>query len=81
MQPQTILLAFIFFLYGIVIGSFVNVCIYRIPKKENIAVNRSHCMSCNHVLAWYDLVPLFSWFFYGESADTVVRKYPGSIRW
>ena len=63
MQPQTILLAFIFFLYGIVIGSFVNVCIYRIPKKENIAVNRSHCMSCNHVLAWYDLVPLFSWIF------------------
>lgn len=32
-------------------------------KKENIAVNRSHCMSCNHVLAWYDLVPLFSWIF------------------
>lgn len=63
MQPFTILLAFIFFLYGIVIGSFVNVCIYRIPKKENIAVNRSHCMTCNHVLAWYDLVPLFSWIF------------------
>lgn len=63
MQPFTILLAFIFFLYGIVIGSFVNVCIYRIPKKENIAVNPSHCMTCNHVLAWYDLVPLFSWIF------------------
>ena len=79
MQPQTILLAFIFFLYGIVIGSFVNVCIYRIPKKENIAVNRSHCMSCNHVLAWYD--HFSRGFFCGESADTVVRKYPGSIRW
>lgn len=63
MQPQQILLTFIFFLYGIIIGSFVNVCIYRIPKKENIAVSRSHCMSCGHKLAWYDLFPLFSWLF------------------
>ena len=49
------------FLYGIVIGSFLNVCIYRIPKKENIAIVRSHCMTCNHQLKWYDNIPLFSW--------------------
>ncbi len=49
------------FLYGIVIGSFLNVCIYRIPKKENIAIVRSHCMTCNHQLQWYDNIPLFSW--------------------
>ncbi len=49
------------FLFGIVIGSFLNVCIYRIPKKENIAKVRSHCMSCGYRLAWYDLVPLFSY--------------------
>lgn len=53
----------IVFLYGIVIGSFLNVCIYRIPKKENIATERSHCMSCGTQLKWYDLVPLFSWLF------------------
>ncbi len=51
----------IVFLYGIVIGSFLNVCIYRIPKKENIAIVRSHCMTCNHQLQWYDNIPLFSW--------------------
>lgn len=51
----------IVFLYGIVIGSFLNVCIYRIPKKENIAIVRSHCMKCNHQLQWYDNIPLFSW--------------------
>lgn len=51
----------IVFLYGIVIGSFVNVLIYRIPLHENIAVEHSHCMSCRHRLKWYDLVPLFSW--------------------
>lgn len=49
------------FLFGIVIGSFVNVCIYRIPKKEDIVKVRSHCMSCGYQLKWYDLVPLFSY--------------------
>ena len=51
----------IIFLFGIVIGSFLNVCIYRLPLKENIATTGSHCMSCGHGLRWYDLVPLFSW--------------------
>jgi leader peptidase (prepilin peptidase)/N-methyltransferase len=63
MQIEQILLTLIFFLYGIVIGSFLNVCIYRIPLKENIAKSRSHCMTCGHNLAWYDLFPLFSWLF------------------
>lgn len=57
----TILFAVIIFLYGIIIGSFLNVCIYRIPKKENIVTIRSHCMSCGYQLKWYDLIPLFSW--------------------
>ena len=51
------------FFYGIVIGSFLNVCIYRIPKKENIVNVSSHCMSCGHKLQWYELVPLFSFLF------------------
>ena len=50
----------VIFLYGIVIGSFLNVCIYRIPKKENIVTTRSHCMSCGHQLKWYELLPLLS---------------------
>lgn len=49
------------FLFGIVIGSFLNVCIYRIPEKQNIATVRSHCMSCGYTLKWYDLIPLFSY--------------------
>lgn len=47
-------------IYGILIGSFLNVCIYRIPKKENIVVVNSHCMSCGKQIKWYDLVPLVS---------------------
>ncbi len=61
MYPEQIIFYIIIFLYGIVIGSFLNVCIYRLPKKENIAKVRSHCMNCGYQLKWYDLVPVFSY--------------------
>ncbi len=48
------------FLFGIIVGSFLNVCIYRIPKHENITTTRSHCMACGNVIRWYDLVPVIS---------------------
>ncbi len=50
---------------GIIIGSFLNVCIYRIPKKENITTTRSHCMRCGSVIKWYDLVPVISYLLLG----------------
>lgn len=55
----------IIFLYGIVIGSFLNVCIYRIPAGESLSKKRSHCMSCGYQLRWFDLIPLFSYLFLG----------------
>lgn len=61
----TILFSIILFLYGITIGSFLNVCICRLPKKENIVTTRSHCVSCGYQLKWYDLIPLFSWLVLG----------------
>ena len=48
-----LLLALFVFVIGTVIGSFLNVCIYRIPRKEDIVLERSHCMSCGNVLKWY----------------------------
>lgn len=48
------------FLYGIIIGSFLNVCIFRIPKSESILPD-SHCRNCGHKLRWYDLFPVFSY--------------------
>lgn len=65
MDTILFLLYIIIFLYGIVIGSFLNVCIYRIPKQENIAKERSHCMQCGHQLKWYELIPLFSFLLQG----------------
>ena len=50
---------------GLLIGSFLNVCIYRLPKHENIVYVSSHCMSCGYNLKWYDLVPVFSYVCLG----------------
>ncbi len=55
----------IIFLYGLLIGSFLNVCIYRIPRNENIVTTRSHCMHCGTQIKWYDLVPFFSYIILG----------------
>lgn len=48
------------FIFGICIGSFLNVVIERIPYGEEIISSRSRCNSCKHKLAWYDLFPLLS---------------------
>ena len=52
-------------IYGLLIGSFLNVCIYRLPKGEGIVKGRSHCMSCKESIAWYDLIPVVSWLCLG----------------
>jgi len=58
-----IVLTLYFGIIGIIIGSFLNVCIYRLPKGENIAYPPSHCGSCGKRLNALDLVPVFSWLF------------------
>lgn len=49
------------FLLGSIIGSFLNVVILRTPLKQSIITEPSHCFSCGHRLAWYDMFPIFSW--------------------
>ncbi|MBQ4537930.1 MAG: prepilin peptidase [Lachnospiraceae bacterium] len=63
--PLLISLYVIVFLYGIVIGSFLNVVICRVPRKESLIKSRSHCEGCGYQLRWYDLIPLFSYIFLG----------------
>lgn len=57
----TIVYAVFAFLLGSVIGSFLNVVILRTPLKQSIITEPSHCFSCGHRLAWYDMFPIFSW--------------------
>ena len=55
----------IVFIFGIVIGSFLNVCIYRLPLGESVVVAPSHCMVCGGKLRWFDMVPVVSWIVLG----------------
>jgi leader peptidase (prepilin peptidase)/N-methyltransferase len=58
-----IVLAIIFLLLGLVVGSFLNVCIDRLPAKQSIISPPSHCPACDKKLAVRDLIPLFSYLF------------------
>lgn len=51
------------FVFGLVIGSFLNVVIYRLPRGESIVRPRSACPHCGHLLGFFDLVPVFSFLF------------------
>ena len=55
----------IVFIFGIVIGSFLNVCIYRLPLGESVVSAPSHCMGCGGKLRWFDMVPVVSWIVLG----------------
>jgi len=52
-------------LFGLVIGSFLNVCIYRWPRDLSVVRPRSHCTACEKTIAWYDNVPLASYVLLG----------------
>jgi len=60
MDSLTALMYILAFLFGITVGSFMNVCILRIPAHESIVTGPSHCPRCGKKLKWYELIPLFS---------------------
>jgi len=68
------------FVFGILIGSFLNVVIYRIPKGENIAFPASKCQSCQTPLKWYHNIPIFSWLALGGKCafckEPISKQYP-----
>lgn len=68
------------FIFGITIGSFLNVVIYRIPEGENIAFPASKCQSCLKPLKWYHNIPLFSWLALGGKCafckEKISAQYP-----
>jgi prepilin signal peptidase PulO-like enzyme (type II secretory pathway) len=58
---MNIVLAIIFLILGLVVGSFLNVCIDRLPAKQSIVSPPSHCPECEKRLAFKDMVPVFSY--------------------
>ena len=51
------------FIVGSIVGSFLNVCIYRLPREKSIVSPRSHCPHCKKSIGWYDNVPFLSYLF------------------
>jgi len=60
-MTENTLITFIIFIFGTMIGSFLNVVIYRIPKGESIVFPASKCQSCQTPLKWWHNVPILSW--------------------
>jgi leader peptidase (prepilin peptidase)/N-methyltransferase len=60
MSPETPLLV-LASVFGLLIGSFLNVCIVRWPAMESVVKPRSRCPQCGNLIAWYDNVPVVSW--------------------
>ena len=81
-MQETILIeiAVIVFIFGAMIGSFLNVVIYRIPKNESIVFPSSKCQSCQTSLKWYHNIPIFSWVFLGGKCafckEKISAQYP-----
>ena len=68
------------FVLGLVFGSFLNVCISRIPRDQSIITPRSHCPACGASILWRDNIPLLSWLLLGgkcrECHARISLRYP-----
>ena len=64
LEPLTITLL------GLCIGSFLNVCAYRLPLGQSVVHPRSRCTSCGRSLSWFDNLPVFSWVALGGKCRT-----------
>lgn len=53
------------FAFGAVVGSFLNVCVHRMPRDESVVSPPSHCPSCNRRIRWFDNIPLVSYLVLG----------------
>src|ERR1035437_1847700 len=53
----------VFFVFGCIVGSFLNVCIYRMPLEQSIVFPPSHCPHCQYSIPWYLNIPLVTWLY------------------
>jgi leader peptidase (prepilin peptidase)/N-methyltransferase len=77
---ETGIITLLVFIFGTMIGSFLNVVIYRIPKGESIVFPSSKCQNCQTPLLWYHNIPIFSWLLLrGKCAfckKPIAKQYP-----
>lgn len=76
-MPSEVILLYIFsFIFGSIIGSFLNVCIYRLPKEESIVYPGSHCTSCKRSINFYHNIPILSYIFLKGRCSYCNSKIP-----
>src|SRR2546426_8844189 len=69
----------VFFTFGCMVGSFLNVCIHRMPLGQSVVSPGSHCPHCQYAIPWYLNIPLLTWLYLrGKCANC---KAPISIRY
>ena len=74
MEPNTIFLTFSF-VFGAVVGSFLNVCIYRLPREKSLAFPPSHCTSCSKPIPFYHNIPIISYLILRGRCYNCKEKY------
>src|SRR3989338_7668968 len=70
------MLSILLFITGLAIGSFLNVVIYRLPRRESIVYPPSHCPHCRHKLAAIDLIPVISYLMLKGKCRYCGKKIP-----
>lgn len=81
LQVMTAFFAVVSFVFGATVGSFLTVCIYRLPRNESITnPRRSRCPKCGNKIAWYDNIPIVSWIVLGarcrQCKEPISWQYP-----
>jgi len=74
MVEKTVIEIFVF-LFGACVGSFLNVCIVRLPKEQSVVFPSSHCVACKNPIAWFDNIPLLSYIFLGGHCRHCKAKF------
>jgi leader peptidase (prepilin peptidase)/N-methyltransferase len=69
-QVPPIFVGTLFAAFGLVIGSFLNVCIYRLPLKQSIVWPASRCTTCGRELSWFENIPVAAWVALGGRCRT-----------
>jgi len=68
------------FIFGAMVGSFLNVCIWRMPREESIVKSASHCPNCKKTIQWFDNIPLLSFILLGAKCRyckaKISARYP-----
>ena len=74
-MTNAIIVAFMLVM-GLAVGSFLNVCIYRLPIRKSVMFPASHCPICNRSLTWFENIPLVSWLVLGGRCRTCRTPIP-----